>query len=55
MKWTPFVAIGCIAGLEVVAICHGINGTTFSLAIAAISGLGGYELKILRDKVKEGK
>jgi len=55
MIWTPIVAIVCIAGLEVFALSQGINGALIGIAIAAIAGLGGYEAKILRDKIKGGK
>ncbi|MBA7714629.1 hypothetical protein ES703_123658 [subsurface metagenome] len=55
MKWTPIVAIICIAGLEALAVLKGINGATFGLVVAALAGLGGYELKVLRDKKKEVK
>ncbi|MCK4722493.1 MAG: hypothetical protein KAT75_04275 [Dehalococcoidia bacterium] len=55
MKWTPIVAIVCIAALEVVALLKGINGAVLGIVIAALAGLGGYEVKVLRDKVKGGK
>jgi len=55
MKWTPLVAMGCITLLEVVALCQGINGAVFGIVIASLAGLGGYELKILKDKAKGGK
>ena len=29
MKWTPIVAMICIAGLEVMAMAKGINGAVF--------------------------
>lgn len=54
MKWTPIVAILCIAGLEAFAISQGVNGAILSLAVAAIAGLGGYEIKLWRDKTKGG-
>lgn len=55
MKWTPILAIICIAGLEAFAMVKGINGAVFGFAVAAIAGLGGYEVKILRDRMKGGK
>ena len=55
MKLAPIVAMVCIAGLEAFAISQGINGAILSLAVAAIAGLGGYELKVLRDRTKGGK
>ncbi|MBA7582182.1 hypothetical protein ES708_24102 [subsurface metagenome] len=51
----PVVAILAIAGLEIYAISQGVNGTLMSLAFAAIAGLGGYEIKVLRDRVKKVK
>lgn len=54
MKLTPIFAILCITGLEIVALTTGINGAIFGVAIAAIAGLGGYEIKVLRDKRKGG-
>lgn len=55
MKWTPIVAMVCIAGLEAFAMVKGVNGAVFGIAIAAIAGLGGYEIKVLKDKAKGGK
>ena len=55
MKWTPIVALICITILEAIALVKGVNGAIFGLAITALAGLGGYELKILRDKTKGGK
>ena len=55
MKWTPIIAMMCIAGLEALAIWKGIDGATFGLVVAALAGLGGYEAKVLRDKMKGGK
>ena len=55
MIWTPIVAMICIAGLEALALIKGVDGATFGIVIAALAGLGGYELKVLRDKRKGGK
>ncbi|MBA7637576.1 hypothetical protein ES703_45222 [subsurface metagenome] len=55
MKWTPIVAMICIAGLVALALANGINGAIFGIAIAAIAGLGGYEVKVLQEKKKGGK
>lgn len=38
------MAMGCISVLEAVALLQGINGTVYSLVIAALAGLGGYAL-----------
>ncbi len=54
MKWTPIVAMVCIAGLEALALVKGVNGTVFSLVVAALAGLGGYELKVLLEKKRGG-
>ena len=55
MKWTPVIAMLCIAGLEAFAISQGVNGAVFGIVIAALAGLGGYEIKVLRDRNKGGK
>lgn len=55
MKWTPIVAMVCIVTLEVIALLQGVNGAVFGFVIAALAGLGGYEIKVLQDKRKEGK
>jgi len=52
MKWIPIVAIVCITLLESIALIHGIDGAIFGIAIAAISGLGGYEMHKVRTKPK---
>ena len=48
---TGMAIVGIII-LEVVALLHGINGTMFALAVAAISGLGGYEIRHGQEKVR---
>jgi len=55
MKWTPIAAIVCLAGLGITAMLKGIDGAVFSIVVAAIAGLGGYEIKVIRDKRKGGK
>jgi len=55
VKWTPIIAMICIAGLEALALVKGVDGALLGLAFAAIAGLGGYELKVLLDKRKEVK
>lgn len=55
MIWTPIVAMICIAGLVALALVKGIDGAIFGIAITALAGLGGYELKVLADKRKEKK
>ena len=55
MKWTPIVAIICITGLLVLALVKGIDGALLASGFALIGGLGGYEIKVLKDKAKGGK
>lgn len=43
-------AIFAIAALEVAAILNQVDGVTFSAAIIAIAGLGGYKMKGWREK-----
>ena len=43
-------AIVAIAALEAEALYLGINGAIFGLVVAALAGLGGYELKVLRSR-----
>jgi len=55
MKPTIIIAILCITILEVCALYNGINGAMFGVAIAAVAGLGGYQVKSIKDKKKGGK
>ena len=55
MKWTPIAAIAGIVILEIVALSNGINGVLLGGGMAIIGGLGGYEVKALREKRKEVK
>jgi len=55
MKWTPLAAILAITIIECVALLKGVDGLLFSLAVAAISGLGGFQVKSVLDKIKGGK
>ncbi len=48
MSHVKIVAIVAIAVLEAEAMWLGINGALFALVIAALAGLAGYELKVLR-------
>lgn len=49
------IAMICITALEVVAILKGIDGAVFGIAIAAIAGLGGYEVHAARMESKQKK
>lgn len=51
----PIVAILAIVGLEAYALYLGIDGTLLAGSMVIVGGLGGYEAKILRDKVKKVK
>lgn len=55
MIWTPIVAMICIAGLAALALSQGVDGAVLGLVVAALAGLGGYELKAMIDKRKENK
>jgi len=55
MIWTPIIAILCIAGLLALAVVNNINGALLASGFALIGGLGGYEIKALREKRKEKK
>lgn len=41
----PIICAALIFMLEIYAISKGMNGIALSLAVAAISGLGGFSLK----------
>ena len=47
------IAILVVGSLEAYAIYQGLNGVTLSLSVAAITGLGGYEVGILRQRRKK--
>lgn len=51
----PIVAMLCIAGLEAYALYLNINGALLSVVFIALAGLGGYEAKVIRDKIKKVK
>lgn len=49
------LAIAGLTTMEVVALCHGINGTLYTVTIAAVAGLAGYILPqptFVSDKLK---
>ena len=39
------MAIACLTALEAIALSQGINGTFFSIIVATIAGLAGFQLK----------
>lgn len=54
-KGDKIAVIAAIAGvviMECVALCNGINGEIFTIAIAAVSGLGGYAFHPVLNKKK---
>ncbi|GAJ09197.1 unnamed protein product [marine sediment metagenome] len=51
----PVVAILAIVGLEIYALSQGINGAVLGWVVAIIAGLGGYEIKALREKFTKPK
>ena len=55
MKWNKaIIAMLLIAILELFAIWRGVDGALFGVVIAAIAGLGGYELRAVITKKKGG-
>lgn len=55
MKWTPIIAMLCITGLIAFALNKGVDGALFMSGVAVIGGLGGYEIKVIKDKQKGGR
>lgn len=55
MIFAIVMAMLCITGLEAYALYLGINGTYLALGIAAIAGIGGFEVSKLRDFIKGRK
>jgi len=51
----PILAIIGLVILESIALSKGINGVVFAGVAAAIGGLGGYEIKVIKDKVSKKK
>lgn len=50
IKFKTILAIVCITILAILAIVYQVNGKVLALALAAIAGLGGYEIGIHRKK-----
>ena len=46
------ISILCISVVELYALSQGINGLGLSLAVAALAGLGGYEIQNLGEMFK---
>jgi len=53
IHWKTITAIGAITLLEAFALFTGHNGTMFTLSIATIAGLGGFQLKQTLDQLKQ--
>ena len=51
VHWKTITAIGAILVLESIALFQGNNGTQFTLAIAAIAGLGGYHFRQIKENL----
>lgn len=49
----PIIAILCIAGLMGYAMHLGVNGMALAGSMIIIAGLGGYEVKALRECLKK--
>lgn len=52
-RWNGLGTVFAIVGLtimEVAALHYGVNGTVFTLVVAAVAGLGGYSI---RRRIKE--
>lgn len=47
------LAILSIAFVEAMAITHGIDGVMLTLCVAAIAGLGGYQINKLKDLINK--
>ena len=50
MNKTTVIAIIAICILEGIALARGIDGAALSGALALIAGLGGYAVRVKRDK-----
>ena len=46
----PSLAIVCITVIELMAMYKGLNGTMLSISIAAIAGIGGYQIHNIKTK-----
>ena len=58
MKGNVVKVVAAIAGiviLDSVALMNGINGTLLLIAVVAIAGLGGYELRGIAEMLKGKK
>lgn len=54
MSLKTLVAMILIAGLVTLALIKEVDGAVFGIGVAAIAGLGGYELGIFRERKKGG-
>jgi len=52
---SPTIAIIGVVSLETVALNNGIDGAILAGALAIIGGLGGYQVKKIRDRLTNGK
>ena len=45
-------AISAIAGIEIIALSKGLNGTALAAALAGVGAIAGYVLKAFLEKIK---
>lgn len=55
MKYTPIIAIVAIFILEVIALCNHIDGIALGTGLAAIGGIGGYNIKGQIERWRRGR
>lgn len=55
MFLTPVIAILCITAILVIAVANNVDGMLLAGGLTIIGGLGGWEAKIIKDKIKGGK
>lgn len=51
---TKNVAIAGVVALACAAIMHGLDGVVIASAMAIVAGLGGYEVRVFREKKEHG-
>ena len=51
---TKNVAIVGVVALAIAAITHGFNGVVIASSMALVAGLGGYEIRVFREKKEHG-
>lgn len=51
---TKNIAIIGVVAIACAAIIHGFNGVIIASSMAIVAGLGGYELRVAKEKKKNG-